>query len=93
MALPSIPLWAPLSMFACKVCKSHEARIADLKDQILYLRAQLSPSPSTPLRVLEADAILSGNQTTIEIPDPEEDALKKAQAVIAQRDQMLSASF
>jgi hypothetical protein len=78
-------------MFKCSRCSEKDARIADLKDQVAYLRSQLTPSPITPLRVLEADAILSGNQTTIEIPEDEDE--RKARAVTAERDRVLSANY
>jgi len=59
-------------MFKCKVCSEKDKRIDDLQSQIAMLRAMVTP-PSTardiPILQVEADAVLSGKQDPIGIPE------------------------
>jgi hypothetical protein len=82
-------------MFKCKVCAEKDQRIADLKAHITQLSSLVTPNNApdeVPMRALEADAILSGQQHVIEIDDQEvpED---NTDLVITERDRILSANY
>lgn len=81
-------------MFRCKACPIHEQRIADLKEQIATLKQLVIPASSdvTPIRSLEADAILSGQQHIIEIGEselPKDDT----DAEILERDRLFAGTY
>jgi hypothetical protein len=82
-------------MFKCKVCASKDERIADLKAQIALLTRLVVPSndpEATPILNLEADAILTGHQHMISATD-EEMPKDETDAVIAERDRLLSGAY
>jgi hypothetical protein len=82
-------------MFKCKVCAEKDQRIADLKAHITQLSQLVTPSNSSdeiPIRSLEADAILSGQQHVIHV-DEAEVPKDETDAVIAERDRILSATY
>lgn len=82
-------------MFKCKVCAEKDQRISDLKAQITHLQQLVTPTNSPdkiPALSLESDAILSGQQHVIRI-DEAEVPKDEADAVIAERDRILSANY
>lgn len=62
-------------MFSCKACKAKDQHIADLKDEIKTLRRAFL-STARDLDTLEANAILSAENTVLVIPT--DDAEKAA---------------
>lgn len=82
-------------LFTCKVCQSKNERIADLKEQIATLTRLVTPTndPQTlPILNLEADAILTGHQHTIEAEIaemPKDDT----DSVLSERDRLLSGAY
>jgi len=80
-------------MFSCKTCPQKDERIADLKDQISFLRSQVQPSgDQMTLGQLEADAILSGQQHIIEIRD-DGSLVQSADDENSERDRILSGNY
>ena len=93
-------------MFKCKACPSHEKHIADLQEQIGYLRTLIFPKVdmyNPPLIQREADAILSGSNQPLEVAksqakeskamheiDPEDPSPEE---IIAERDRILSGTY
>jgi len=76
-------------VFRCKVCEEKDKRVADLAEQVGYLRTLLSPPRAkTNLEVhQEANAILNGvnEQILADVPtDP---------AVLAEREALLSGTY
>lgn len=86
-------------MFRCKVCAEKDARIEDLKREILFLRTQIyTPNDPhlTPTGQLEADGILSGQQHVLNVPmdaDLRADELKYAEEIRSERDRLLSGTY
>lgn len=78
-------------MWNCKACQQRDRHIAALEAQVAFLKDMVAPPASTPLIALEADAVLSGNQEVIEIPDAVE--LSQAEEEASERARILSANF
>lgn len=81
-------------MFACKVCREKDARIADLHAEIKMLRSLVSPPTSSsriPLVQIEADAIMSGRQEQIEVSNA--DQMKHWENVESEAHRILSGTY
>jgi hypothetical protein len=86
-----------MSLFSCRVCAEKDKRIADLKEQIVDLKALCSPDNSSlndeAMTNLEADALMSAHQQIIEIPSFEEQAARAAEQEIRERDRLLNNTY
>ncbi len=79
----------------CLVCPEKENRIADLKEQISYLRNVLHPKDPKPEyispRNMEESVLLSGGGQ--EEIDPNSQELLDTPEVLAERESMLSGTY
>lgn len=85
-------------MFTCKCCIAKNEYIQDLKSQVAFLQSLLTPMNNrTPSNSIEADAVLSGSQTIIELDPITADAQTKQQQeeaeILAERDRILSGNY
>ncbi len=82
-------------MFNCKCCPEKENRIADLKEQISYLRNVLHPKDVRPAYVaprdLEEDVLMSGGGQEEVSQTPQENL--DTPEVLAEREAMLSGTY
>lgn len=81
--------------WACKACQEKDARIADLKEQVAFLR-ELARRPETsnksiPQVTFEADAVLSGQQAVIEIKEGETGI--SINEIESERDRLLAGTY
>jgi len=80
-------------MFKCKVCQEKNARIAELKDEIEYLRSLVFPN-NDPYKITfnerEADALLTAD---VPVREESEDELKQAANELAERDKILTGNY
>lgn len=81
--------------WACKTCKEKDARIADLKEQVAFLR-ELARRPeasnkSIPQVTFEADAVLSGQQSVTEIQEGETGI--SINEIESERDRLLAGTY
>lgn len=65
-------------MFKCKCCAEKDSRIADLKDQIQYFKAQLHPEPKLRTYQLAEDinqdmVLDGGGQTEVDLKAEEDE--------------------
>lgn len=77
-------------MFQCKSCQQRDRLIAAQEEQIEFLQKLVSPPPLVTVTELEADHVLSGNQTVIEIPEVD---LDEAEEAASERARILSGNF
>jgi hypothetical protein len=85
-------------LFKCKVCAEKDRRIADLQEQIKFLRSYQTPSHPTQVeaRDLEADSLLSGKNDVIEITGHNiaaETESENVDDVISERDRILTGTY
>lgn len=78
--------------FKCKICAERDKQIELLKSHIAAIERFIVPVNSAipTTQELEADAILSGHQQVIEIPDEDYAA---ADEILSERDRLLSATY
>ena len=66
-----------MKLFQCQVCLEKDKRIAEMQDQISYLRELANPGKLTvqiPAVHAEMDAVLSGRDAPIEVQQISEEA-------------------
>lgn len=81
-------------LFKCRVCEEKDKRIADLNNQIRFLRDQLvidNSAENTPLPLLEADGILSAQQHVLDVPAFAEN--RQYEEERSERDRILSGTY
>ncbi len=80
----------------CKVCKEKDKRISDLITQIEFLK-DLAHTPinnkSIPDNTLEADAVISGHQESIEIQTFEKEQAAEAERILLERQALLDGNY
>lgn len=78
-------------MFSCKRCQEKDAHIASLKEEITFLRGQISsPIPLVPATV-EANKILDGaGGTIIDLPEYNDFQLDEMQKIKIEADRILT---
>jgi hypothetical protein len=83
-------------MFKCKACPEKDARIKELKEQILYLRSLVLPvnDPyNPPLIEQEADKAMSASDQPIVATEEQYEELKKLDDTLSERDKLLSGNY
>lgn len=81
-------------MFKCKSCPEKDKRIIDLKGEIAYLRTMFiaeNSQENIPHTEGEADSAISGAEESVKQED--EEALEKAEALIREKDLLLSGNY
>ena len=77
----------------CKICIEKEKRIAELKEEVEFLRAMLLPNSNGKIVNLEANNILSGSQAMIDIPEYGNDKIREQEEINREAERIMNGTY